>query len=152
MKRVVNGVTYDTNTATVLARQEWDNGEGEDRGVQTLYQTRGGAFFGWTDGEKTVWNQRAQEKQQRPFTECLPMSPEEAQAWITEGDDVELLHNPFGELPEAAAEAEPGATIYLRLPASLKARVDKAAEKQALSINAYAMKCLERCLAQTAAE
>ncbi len=148
MKRVVNGVTYDTNTATVLARQDWDNGddEGGDRGVQTLYQTRGGAFFVWTDGEKTVWNQRAQEKQQRPFTECLPMSPEEAQAWITEGD-VELLHNPFGELPEAAAEAEPGATIYLRLPASLKARVDKAAEKQELSINAYAMKCLERCLA-----
>ena len=44
------------------------------------------------------------------------------------GETTVFDHNPFGEPPEAHAETEPGATLYLRLLASLKARVEGAAE------------------------
>jgi predicted transport protein len=71
------------------------------------------------------------------------MTAEQAQDWLHEGD-IELLHNPFGDPPEATAEW--AATIILRLPTSLKQRIDKAADKARLSRNAYIMKCQEYCL------
>src|SRR5262249_10476663 len=49
---------------------------------------------------------------------------------------------------EAEAEAEPSATIYLRVPTVLKQRVDQAAAGAKLSVNAWAMKCMERCITQ----
>ena len=76
----------------------------------------------------------------------VPLSPEQAEKWIMTGE-VEVFHNPFGEPPEAVAEAEPGATIYLRLPLSLKKQVEDAAQKDELSVNAWAMRCMEACLA-----
>src|SRR5439155_26623035 len=45
MKRIIGGVTYNTATATVLARsQRHDPQENVEREL-TLYQTSGGAFF-----------------------------------------------------------------------------------------------------------
>jgi len=55
----------------------------------------------------------------------------------------------LGEVPEAAAEAEPGATIYLRVPATLKHRVDTAASDAGMSSNAWVMRCIEGCLAKS---
>ena len=48
--------------------------------------------------------------------------------------------------PEAEAEAEAGATIYIRVPAALKRRVDEAAKAEGVSGNLWAMRCIERCL------
>jgi hypothetical protein len=42
---------------------------------------------------------------------------------------VEVFHNPFGEPPEAEAEDQPAATIYVRVPPSLKRRVDEAGRR-----------------------
>jgi hypothetical protein len=78
------------------------------------------------------------------------MTAEEASAWLLRGD-VNIIHNPFGEVPEAAAEPEQGATIYLRVPATLKQRVDKAANADSMSSNAWVMRCVERCLESIAA-
>jgi hypothetical protein len=61
-------------------------------------------------------------------------------------DNTEVLSNPFEDSPEAAAENDPGATIYMRVPASLKKRVDDAAREGKLSGNVWAMRCVERCL------
>jgi hypothetical protein len=63
--------------------------------------------------------------------------------------EVHVFRNPFEDPPEAAAEAEPGATIYTRVPATLKRAADAAAREQNLSGNAWAMRCIERCLEGT---
>ena len=143
MKRIMNGVTYNTDTSTVLAQSEWK--QENERGESRLYQTRGGAFFvhnciteNWYDEEEREWRERTSD-------EFLPLSPEKAQAWIMDGD-VEVHHNPFGDPPEAEAEPDPASTIYVRVPASLKDRVDRAAEAKNLSGNAWAMRCIEQCL------
>ncbi len=60
--------------------------------------------------------------------------------------DVEIFRNPFEDPPEAEAEAKPGATIYIRVPASLKRSVDEAAKAADVSGNVWAMRCVERCL------
>ena len=143
MKRIVNGVTYSTDTATMLARSKWED-DGE-RVVGTLYQTRGGAFFVDEEITKTVWNEGEREHQEQTVNSFAPLSPEGAHKWLMEGD-VEVFRNPFEDPPEATAEAEPGATIYIRVPASLKRSVDEAAKSEKLSGNVWAMRCVERCL------
>jgi hypothetical protein len=145
VKRIVDGLTYNTDTSTLLAKAEWQlddqwspyNGaecEGE------LYQTRGGAFFLVT----TIHTKDA-DGEPRDKVEFAPMTAERAHEWLLEGD-VEVYRNPFEDPPEAAAEAESGATIYIRVPASLKRDVDEAARGAKVSGNVWAMRCVERCL------
>jgi hypothetical protein len=152
MKRIVDGLTYNTDTSTLLAKAEWTlndqwspyNGsevEGE------LYQTRGGAFFLVT----TIHIPGDNSSDARDKVEFAAMPPDRAQAWLLEGD-VEIYRNPFDDPPEATAEADAGATIYIRVPAALKRDVDEAAREEQVSGNVWAMRCVERCLSPKAKE
>jgi predicted HicB family RNase H-like nuclease len=144
MKRIVNGVTYNTDTATQLATS---SREDDGKITETLYQTRGGAFFLHRQTVNAVWNEEDRSKHIETDHAFRPQSPEDAHKWILTGD-VEVLRNPFDDPPEAEAEAEPGATIYIRVPASLKRAVDEAAKTQNVSGNVWAMRCVERCLSE----
>jgi hypothetical protein len=48
--------------------------------------------------------------------------------------------------PSTRPTTEPGSTVYVRVPPSLKRAIDQAAGKAGVSVNAWAMQCLERCL------
>lgn len=143
MKRIVNGVTYNTDTSARLAVSEWEDDDGNC--VGTLYQTRGGAFFVDKEITANVWNEREQEKEVQIKHIFLPLSRDDVHEWLMTGE-VEVFSNPFEDPPEAEAEREAGATIYIRVPASLKHRVDDAAKEAKASANAWAMRCVERCL------
>jgi hypothetical protein len=114
-------------------------------GTDVLYQTRGGAFFLHKEKTKHEWDEGEREHVKRVRHEFVRLSPEEASKWLLEGD-VEVINNPFDDPPEASAEAEPGATLYIRVPAALKRRVDEAAANAKVSGNVWAMRCVERCL------
>lgn len=146
MKRIIDGVTYNTLTATELGRMEWADDNGDH--TESLYQTRGGAFFTVHFATAQVWVERHAQMEERERVEFNPLSAEEAQKWMMGTVfEVEVFHNPFEDPPEAVAESELGATIYLRVPASLKQRVDEAAKTAGVSANTWAMRCLERCAA-----
>lgn len=144
MKRIVNGVTYNTETSTCLATATYEPEEGQ-KVVTDLYQTRGGAYFEHRQTTSKEWNEAEREYDTTTRDRFIPLSPEKAHDWLMEGD-VDVFTNPFDDPPEAAAEAEPGATIYLRVPGSLKRSVDEAAKADGLSGNIWAQRCLERCL------
>jgi predicted HicB family RNase H-like nuclease len=140
MKRVVNGLAYDTASSTVIARAEYETEVGRENRMcyATLYRTPGGAFFEHqqiSDGE----NEDGREIFRHSF---VPMSASAAQKWVLEGD-VELIDDSFVDPPEATAETEASATIYLRAPASLKRKVEAAAAADGLSLNAYALRLFE---------
>jgi hypothetical protein len=146
VKRIIDGLTYNTDTSTLLARAEWefDNQFSPYHGLECggeLYQTRGGAFFVAT----TIHVPGDKGREPKDKVEFAPLSPERAQAWLLEGE-VEVYRNPFEDPPEAGAEAETGATIYIRVPAALKRDVDEAAKEARVSGNVWAMRCVERCL------
>jgi predicted HicB family RNase H-like nuclease len=144
MKRIIDGVTYNTDTSTRIARSEYDTEYNhEDRPCDgTLYQTRGGAFF----VHQCISLGNDEDGQEVTKDRFVALSASEAEAWFNAGE-VEPYTNPFGEdPPEAEAETAPGATIYVRVPALLKRRVEEAAEKASLSANAYVLRCLESCL------
>ena len=155
MKRIIDGVTYNTDTSTLIAmvQGKWEKDDGiEYDFIDRLYQTRGGAFFvhenlegGYRDPEADEWRTKVSDA----FT---AKTHEEAAAWLHETNNVEIFSDVLGEPPEATAEQEKGATIYIRVPASLKARVDRAALDQKLSSNAWAMRCIENCLSAKATE
>lgn len=145
MKRIVDGVTYNTETSTAIGETTWANEMNKTECRSVLYQTRGGAFFLHDEVTRSVWSERRQEMVDREENSFTPMSQSEAHNWLIEGDK-EVFHNPFEDPPEATAEAEPGATIYIRVPASLKRRVDEAAREAKLSGNVWSMRCIEKCL------
>jgi len=125
MKRIIDGKTYNTDTATKIA-YFWSSPD-EPR---ELYQNRHGAFFEYGVDE---------------FGEGIrPRTDPEAQAWLEEHAN-DLVEQYFGAMPEAGA-AERRLTI--RVPANLADRVEKAAEAKGLSLNSYAMCCFERCATQ----
>lgn len=144
MKRIVNGVTYNTATSTRLAESRWER-DHDETVFGVLYQTRGGAYFVDEEITRQEWNESERATETKVRHSFEPRSPEDAHKWMLEGE-VEIFHNPFDDPPEATAEAEPGATIYIRVPASLKQRVDEAARQNKLSGNVWAMRCVERCL------
>jgi len=142
MKRIVNGVTYNTDTSTRLATSAWDD---DGKITETLYQTRGGAFFLHRQTVGQVWNEETRSKEVQTTHSFQPQSPEDAHKWIMTGE-VEVFRNPFDDPPEATTEADPGATLYIRVPASLKRAVDDAAKSEDVSGNVWSMRCVERCL------
>jgi predicted HicB family RNase H-like nuclease len=145
MKRLIDGVTYNTDTATLLAKSDyqgdWNNEPCPIEGI--LYQTRGGAFF--IHEEVDVSGLEAFSNWDAGYTKTrfLKCSEEGARHWITTGE-VEVFLNPF---EEKAPEDETHGTVYVRMPASLKRQIEAAAESDGLSANSWAMRCFEKCLA-----
>ena len=143
MKRIIDGITYNTDTSTRLAESEYEaDYNHQDRPCRgTLYQTRGGAFFVWETIDLDVDVDGDAISRER----FKALSAKEAEEWIMTGD-VEIIHNPFGEPPEAEAENSPAATLYVRVPSILKRQVEDAAKDDNLSVNAYMLRCAENCL------
>ena len=147
MKRIVDGKTYNTDTATKVAGARIE-GPDEDFTQQTLYVTRGGAFFIHEFERNFFFDQDADPPRWHQDAERFhPLSRDEAQEWFLEGD-VEIFNNIFEEPPEASGDQtpEPEATIYVRVPEPLKRRISEAANEVNLSTNAWAMRCFEQCL------
>ena len=142
MKRVIDGVTYNTDTATKVATWEYEDDNHYDT-VATLYQTRGGAFFA-----VHVWEVPDSNDIPRSKVYFEAMSRDELQRMVERGDNLTILNSGIlEEPPEAEAEEAPGATLYIRVPTSLKDKIEAAAGDEKLSINAWAMRCMESCLA-----
>ena len=136
MKRIINGKTYNTETATEIARHQ-DEG---DEVWEALFQSRFGAYF--LHGVRETWAEPLSYMTSLPFVE--PLSPEQAQKWMEEHVEWEtdLIEAHFGEMPEAG-EAE--SRFTLRIPQLLKDRIDKLAKMRAQSTNAWIIRCLETC-------
>ena len=142
MKRVIEGKTYNTFTAAVVARWEYKDTNDYDTDA-VLYLTKGGAFF--AVHEWKVWDDDVGEPRTKTYFET--MSREEVGRLVERAENLEVVDENALQLPpEAIDETEPGATIYVRVPAPLKNRVDAAAAGAKLSTNAWVMRCLENCL------
>jgi len=130
-KRIIEGKTYNTETATQLGY--WDGADTPL--VQALYQTRHGAFFLYSlDETKHTSDPR--------YEQITPREPHEAQKWMEQYCSAEALERVFGEMPEAG---ETEARFTLRLPETLRKRLAALAEERRQSLNAWILRCLEAC-------
>jgi hypothetical protein len=143
VKKIIDGVTYNTDTSTAVARWEGENPDGHQT-VDTLYQTHGGAFFihsheTWAvKGEQGGWEER-----QRDLFD--PYTRDAAEKWFLEGDVTVLSDDVFPEPPETEGGFTASTTIYLRIPTTLMQQIEARAKEQSQSVNVWAMRCLEKC-------
>jgi hypothetical protein len=139
MKRVVNGIAYNTDTALRLGFDAKD----EDYGPTALYQTKGGAFFLHFEMENTIWNETTRKNETVKEPAFRPIGPGHAKVWLAV-KGVEVFHNPFNDKRSNATERELGGTLAVRVPGTLKRAVEQAAKKSGISGNAWTMRCIER--------
>lgn len=132
-KRIIDGKTYNTETATQLGG--WDEDEGPYDAGDYLFQTRHGAFFRYR-----YLSGAAEDN----FEQITPFSPDEARKWLEEkmSWDPDLIERLFGEMPEAGSGE---AKFTLRMPDSLRSRLAQKADANKQSLNAWIVRCLENC-------
>jgi hypothetical protein len=131
-KRIIDGKTYNTETATQIVGSSGDNGFSY-RGSY-LYQTRFGAFFlyWFDDGEGEG---------------ISPWSPEQAREWLVKNYSyrTDIIESLFGKMPEAGSGES---KFTLRMPDSLRERLAERAKSNNQSLNAWIVRCLESCAAE----
>ena len=136
-KRIIDGKTYNTETATKLA----GGGEIPDEYLvingEHLYQSRLGAFFLY------VYATRGSEGLRQ---DLKPLSPQEAREWLEKHQayNVDLYESLFGK-PSKAGSGE--SKFTLRLPDNLRDRLAVRAKANGQSLNAWMVRCLECCAA-----
>lgn len=128
MKRIINGKTYNTATATEVFTTEHPTSSG----WFGLYQTRHGAFF------KVLVNHDGEE-----ILDFEPISDQEAQEILERHGQGALIEKYFGPMPEGGAAER---RFTMRIPENLALRVESAAKAKGQSFNNYAMRALERAV------
>jgi len=124
-KRIIDGKTYNTETSTQLGEEE-----GPYRSY-ALFKTRHGAYFLYFDN-----------KDEPELDPIIPIEPNEAQRWMERCCSTDRVEAEFGEMPDAGDEE---ARITLRIPDSLRKRIAVIAESHNQSLNAWILRCVERC-------
>ena len=134
-KRIIDGKTYNTETATELFGTDWSHDEAGVGGGEYLFQTRFGAYFlyKYYDGFG-----------EDDFETISPCSPDEARQWLEKkaSYDPDLIERLFVAMPEAGSGE---IRFTLRLPESLRDRLAALAKANHQSLNAWMVKCLESC-------
>lgn len=127
-KRIIDGKTYNTETATLL----WSCGETPDGPPieEYLYKTRHGAYFLYSFCEQMLAER------------IKPLEPAEAKELL--GDQTDIYEAEFGDAAEAG---DPEARITLRVPRTLQKRMANVAKEQEQSLNAWIVRCIEQCAA-----
>jgi predicted HicB family RNase H-like nuclease len=127
MKRIIDGQTYNTETATQVFV---GHGHFQSSGWWGLYQTRAGAFF------QVVVNHDGEE-----VLKFGPVTDHEAQK-LLEKHANHLVEKYFDVVEGGSAERR----LTIRLPINLARRIESAAERKNASVNAYVMRALEQAV------
>lgn len=134
MKRIIDGKTCNTDTATTVARYRYRDHNGSDTEA-TLYVTKGGDFFA-----VHMWSVSGVAKI-KTYIEAL--TREEVDK-LAATENLEIIND------KAFSRAgEKSATIYVRAPEPLKVKIDEAAKADGVSVNAWALRCFEASLARS---
>ncbi len=149
MKRIINGKTFNSATATVIFRLE-NQEKGALRSeeingyldMETLYRTRQGYFFLVDTEIESNFDKEGFPVGAGPVERLKPLTPEGALNWLRSHHvSEEQIRQQFGDHLKHMTEES---TIYLRVPQSLKLRLEACADNKGQSLNTWVMRCLER--------
>jgi len=137
-KRIIDGKTYNTETATQIAGRDDDDYDVPYQSGEYLYQTRFGAFFlfSYYEGHS-----------EDDWEKIEPFTPEQAREWLEKNHSyrADLIESLFGNMPEAGSGES---KFTLRMPDSLRDRLAERAKANNQSLNAWIVRCLESCAAE----
>lgn len=139
MRRVIDGKTYNTETADEVCTLSGTANRTDFRYHDTsMYRTKGGAFFlAGEGGPMSMWAQAVEQNSWSSGKGIKPLTREEALSILEQENEQDAIEQYFGEMPEAAEEDGEVHPFALRLPAALKARAAHLAAGAGLSLNAW---------------
>ena len=154
IKQVIDGKTYNTETARCLATVELMGYRTDQRGrfttntpkkvgTTSLYENRGGAYFLVRDYDPDVSPEPDLVGQFRIHDRgVIPLKRKEALGWAeSKALDLDEM---FGRVAEAGDQT---GAILLRVPQTLKLAIEKSAAVAGVSTNTWLMRCAERAIA-----
>lgn len=124
-RRIIDGKTYNTETSINVCGPLEDEVGFEE----TLFKTRFGAYF-------IFWAHPDGEQQG-----IKPLDDASAEKWLAETHLLDVYEAEFGLPPEAGDDSE--ARITLRIPESLRRKIQKLAQSRKQSINTVIQQALE---------
>jgi hypothetical protein len=143
MKRIINAKTYDTDMATLVAENTQHDNRGQT--VRTaLYQANDGAFFAVDEIERE--HRHNGDWHTRTSYEWEVVGDAGDARRFCEKRGLTIFENIEDVLPEATFDHSAG-TISVQLPSSLRSVMMAESKKQNISLNAFALRCVERGLA-----
>jgi HicB family len=149
VKRIIDRITYNTDTATALCELPCATIYQSDflYHETSLYLTRSGHFFlsGWGNA-KTLWATAEGQNSWSGGDGIRPCTPDEAREYLEEAGATEVIERLFPESLEVGEEIDDEVRSTLRLPANLRDRLANAAEFLGISLNAYMVRALEKAI------
>lgn len=135
MKKIINGKSYDTDTAELVGR--WDNGypcTDFSYCSEDLYRKRTGEFFIFgAGGASSRYAESSGDNRWRGGEKIIPLTYAAAQKWAEDnldGDEYEAI---FGEVVEDDSRI----TLTLSMSASIVEQAKRDAAKSCMSLSAY---------------
>ena len=103
MKKIINGKTYNTDTATELGRYDNDLGVGDfAHCAEGLYRTAKGAYFlAGRGGAMSKYSRAIGDNCCAGGSDILPLTECEAKQWAEQHMDAEAYESAFGPAEEA---------------------------------------------------
>jgi len=157
MKRIIDGKTYNTETATVIQHyvrvldsswlDEHVDPESENASefchIETLYQTRqGDLFLVVTDPQPNFVHGRPMGV--RHVESLGPVTTDYALDWLKSHPRLDAKYQGHIHRLEVSKKRTANSTVLLRIPASLKERLETCAKNKGQSLNTWVMRSLEQ--------
>lgn len=140
MKKVVQGVLCDTDTAKMLGEHEHDCKSSFHWYMERLYRTKSGKYFIHGEGHAaSPYAKKVAQSEWAPGEAIKLLSPEAARQWAEEHLDVAEYISAFGE-PD-----EDGEPVVLTIDAATKRRLDRMKEATGKSIKQLVAEAVIRC-------
>ncbi len=145
MKRIINGVTYNTETATLIYTDALEGSWNDLKWLsESLYKTRSGRFFLHGEGgAMTKYGKAVGTNSWIGGEEIIPISEDYARRWL---EQFEAPDEICPELFPGGEDTETESVIYLRVPSFLKTKLEAKAKEQGKSLNALLMRTIEELL------
>lgn len=135
MKKIINGRSYDTETAREVA--SWGNAGGWndfEHLEETLYQKKNGEFFLFGEGgPMTKYAVSTGQNTWSGGSKIIPLSYDSAREWAEEKLSADEYESIFGEI----AEDDSRVTVTLSLSASTVEAAKRAAAQAGMILSAY---------------
>ena len=101
MKKIINGMSYNTETAQMMGRIQYGGRGDSGFWAEELYRTRKGSYFLYgTGGAMSKYARRYSDNSWGGGEEIRPMTVEEARKWAEDnlsGDEYEEIFGPVEE-------------------------------------------------------
>lgn len=102
MKKIINGKTYNTETAVAICGYEYGYGGDLDYIEECLYKTKKGAFFIWGEGgARSKYAVRSSYNSWGGGEDIIPVSAAEAKEFVENHGTADNYETAFGPAEEA---------------------------------------------------